>query len=54
MKSRIAFFLVPLVCALLAFPSGVSLAADKKADETRQTLKEIEQRLSQADRKSVV
>lgn len=50
MKSRIAFFLVPLVCALLAFPSGVSLAADKKADETRQTLKEIEQRLSQASK----
>lgn len=50
MKSRIVFFLIPLFCGLLACPSGGSLAADKKADETRQTLKEIEQRLSQASK----
>jgi septal ring factor EnvC (AmiA/AmiB activator) len=50
LKSRIVFFLIPLFCGLLACPSGGSLAADKKADETRQTLKEIEQRLSQASK----
>jgi septal ring factor EnvC (AmiA/AmiB activator) len=50
LKSRIGFFLVPLFCALLVCPSGESLAAGKKADETRQSLKEIEQRLSQASK----
>lgn len=49
MKSRIGFLLVPLFCALLT-PAGGSLAADKTADESRQTLKEIEQRLSQASK----
>ncbi len=48
MKSGFGLFLIVFFGALLVYSPGGSLAADKKAVDSRETLKEIEQRLTQA------